>query len=139
MLVREMAWEIRLSAKRGKGLRAIAREVGVSRNTVRRYLRDGNAERYRPRPRRSGKLAAFDDYIAYPRCHRDANHDAYALHNPVSQIVSQCFFLLILTDFFFVFSMGCSAGLSSPRAGDATCNIRLKIGAARRAAAPFSL
>ena len=64
MLVGEMALEIRLLAKRGKGLRAIAREVGVSRNTVRRYLRDGDADRYRPRPRRSGKLAAFDDYIA---------------------------------------------------------------------------
>ena len=64
MLLGEMALEIRLLAKRGKGLRAIAREVGVSRNTVRRYLRDGDAERYRPRPRRSGKLAAFDDYIA---------------------------------------------------------------------------
>jgi transposase len=51
-------------AKRGKDLRAITREVGVSRNTVRRYLRDGDAERYRPRPQRSGKLAAFDDYIA---------------------------------------------------------------------------
>jgi transposase len=64
MLVGEMALEIRLLAKRGKGLRAIAREIGVSRNTVRRYLRDGDAERYRQRPRRSGKLAAFDDYIA---------------------------------------------------------------------------
>lgn len=64
MLVGEMALEIRLLAKRGKGMRAIAREVGVSRNTVRRYLRDGDADRYRPRPRRSGKLAAFDDYIA---------------------------------------------------------------------------
>ena len=64
MLVGEMALEIRLLAKRGKGLRAIAREIGVSRNTVRRYLRDGDADRYRPRPRRSGKLAAFDDYIA---------------------------------------------------------------------------
>ena len=59
MLVGRMALEIRLLAKRGKGLRAIAREVGVSRNTVRRYLRDGDAERYRPRPRRPGKLAAF--------------------------------------------------------------------------------
>ena len=49
MLVGEMALGIRLLAKRGKGLRAIAREIGVSRNTVRRYLRDGNAERYRPR------------------------------------------------------------------------------------------
>ena len=64
MLVGEMALKIRLLAKRGKGLRAIAREIGVPRNTVRRYLRDGNAERYRPRPQRSGKLAAFDDYIA---------------------------------------------------------------------------
>ena len=63
MLVGEMALAIRLLAKRGKGLRAIAREVGVSRNTVRRYLRDGDADRYRPRPQRSGKLAAVDDYI----------------------------------------------------------------------------
>ena len=53
MLVGEMALEIRLLAKRGKGLRAIAREIGVSRNTVRRYMRDGDAERYRQRPRRS--------------------------------------------------------------------------------------
>ena len=46
MLVGEMALGIRLLAKRGKGLRAIAREIGVSRNTVRRYLRDGDAKRY---------------------------------------------------------------------------------------------
>ena len=46
MLPGEMALEIRLLAKRGKGLRAIAREIGVSRNTVRRYLRDGDAKRY---------------------------------------------------------------------------------------------
>ena len=45
MLVGEMALEIRLLAKRVKGLRAIAREIGVSRNTVRRYLRDGDADR----------------------------------------------------------------------------------------------
>ncbi len=38
MLVGEMALEIRLLAKRGKGLRAIAREIGVSRNTVRRCI-----------------------------------------------------------------------------------------------------
>ena len=36
MLVGEMALEIRLLAKRDKGLCAIAREIGVSRNTVRR-------------------------------------------------------------------------------------------------------
>jgi transposase len=52
MLVGKMALEIRLLAKRAKDLRAIAREVRVSRNTVRRYLRDGDAERSRPRPQR---------------------------------------------------------------------------------------
>jgi hypothetical protein len=36
MLAGEMALEIRLLAKRGKDLRAIGREVGVLRNTVRR-------------------------------------------------------------------------------------------------------
>ena len=42
-----MAMEIRVLAEHGKGVREIAREVGVSRNTVRRYLRDGEAERER--------------------------------------------------------------------------------------------
>lgn|GEM_PF-7044347 len=38
--------------------------MGVSRNTVRRYLRDPVAARYRLRPPRPGKLAAFEGYIA---------------------------------------------------------------------------
>ena len=42
-----MAMEIRVLAKHGKGVREIACEVGVSRNTVRRYLRDGEAKRER--------------------------------------------------------------------------------------------
>ena len=62
MLVGEMALEIRLLAKRGKGLRAIAREVGVSRNTVRRYLRDGDTDRYHPRPRPSGQAGCPGPY-----------------------------------------------------------------------------
>ena len=47
MIGAEMAMEIRVLAEHGKGVREIAREVGVSRNTVRRYLRDGEAERER--------------------------------------------------------------------------------------------
>jgi hypothetical protein len=39
--------------------REIAREMGVSRNTARRYLRDDEAERYRPRPLRPTKLDPF--------------------------------------------------------------------------------
>ena len=35
---------------------AIARETGVARNTVPRYLRDEAAARYKPRPPRSTKL-----------------------------------------------------------------------------------
>jgi transposase len=64
MLGVELALEIRVLAKHGKGVREIAREVGVSRNTVRRYLRDAEAARYRARPPRPGKLAPFEGYIA---------------------------------------------------------------------------
>lgn len=64
MLGGELALEIRVLGKHGKGVREIAREMGVSRNTVRRYLRDPEAARYRPRPPRPGKLAPFEGYIA---------------------------------------------------------------------------
>ena len=46
-------------ARRGVGIREIARELGCSRNTVRRYLKDPEATRYRPRPIRAAKLDAF--------------------------------------------------------------------------------
>jgi transposase len=44
-------------------IREIARELGCSRNTVKRYLRDGKASRYGPRQRRSTKLDPFKDYL----------------------------------------------------------------------------
>ena len=56
--------EIRVLAKHGMGVREIAREVGMSRNTVRRYLRDEEAVRYKERPRRSAKLDPYRAYIA---------------------------------------------------------------------------
>ena len=59
----EAALEIRVLAKHGLGVREIAREVGVSRNTVRRYLREPEAGRYRGRPPQPGKLAAFEGYV----------------------------------------------------------------------------
>lgn len=59
----EAALEIRVLAKHGLGVREIARQVGVSRNTVRRYLREPEAVHYRERPPRPGKLAAFEDYV----------------------------------------------------------------------------
>src|SRR6516225_4496085 len=60
----EAALEIRVLHRHGKSIREIARETGVSRNTVRRYLRDEEAARYKPRPSRSTKLDPFKAYVA---------------------------------------------------------------------------
>jgi transposase len=59
----EAALEIRVLRRHGKGIREIAREMGSSRNTVRRYLRDESAARYKPRPPRATKLDPFKDYV----------------------------------------------------------------------------
>src|SRR5499427_8101007 len=59
----EAALEIRVLRRHGKGIREIAREMGSSRNTVRRYLRDESAARYKPRAPRATKLDAFKDYV----------------------------------------------------------------------------
>jgi len=47
MVGSEGALEIRVLHRHGKGIREIARETGSSRNTVRRYLRDESAARYK--------------------------------------------------------------------------------------------
>jgi transposase len=56
MVGSEAALEMRVLHRHGKSIREIAREMGVSRNTVRRYLRDAAAERYKPRSARPTKL-----------------------------------------------------------------------------------
>jgi len=63
MLTQEQAVEIRVMARRGIGVRQIARELGCSRNTVKRYLRDTQASRYGPRQPRSTKLDRFKEYL----------------------------------------------------------------------------
>jgi len=63
MVGSEAGLEIRVLHRHGKSIREIAREMGVSRNTVRRYLRDDEAERYRPRPLRPTKLDPFEGYV----------------------------------------------------------------------------
>ena len=49
-------------ARRGESVRSIARELGCSRNTVRRYLRDEEAGRY---PARVARACKIDPYKAY--------------------------------------------------------------------------
>jgi transposase len=63
MLTQEQAVEIRVLARRGIGIREIARQLGCSRNTVRRYLADETAARYKPRPSRASKLEPFKPYV----------------------------------------------------------------------------
>src|ERR1700739_684003 len=60
----EAALEIQVLHRHGKSIREIARETGVARNTVRRYLRDEEAARYKPRPPRRTKLDPFKAYVA---------------------------------------------------------------------------
>lgn len=51
-------------ARRGEGIRQIAKQLGCSRNTVRRYLREEEARRYGPREPRATKLDPYKPYLA---------------------------------------------------------------------------
>jgi hypothetical protein len=77
----EGALEIRILHRHGKGIREIARETGSSRNTVRRYLRDESAARYKPRPLRATKLDPSASRPARPRsgCRGPSNQMRLAL------------------------------------------------------------
>src|SRR5271166_5290631 len=63
MLVVEEAVEIRVLKRQGKSVRAIARMLAVSRNTVRRYLRSDGLPHYE-RGARPGKLDQYKQYLA---------------------------------------------------------------------------
>ena len=63
MLTQENQVEIRVLARQGMGIRAIARELEVSRNTVRRVLRGQAPRRYGPRGPRATKLDGYKAYI----------------------------------------------------------------------------
>lgn len=55
--------EIRVLARQGLGIKGICRETGLTRNTVRRYLRNPGAVRYGPRAPRPTKLEPFKAYL----------------------------------------------------------------------------
>jgi transposase len=63
MLTQEQSVEIRVLARQGMGIKSICRETGLSRNTVRRYLRGAAAGRYGPRVPRATKLEPFHSYV----------------------------------------------------------------------------
>lgn len=63
MLTQEQSVEIKVLARQGHGIKAIARELGLSRNTVRKYFRSGEQPRYTPRSPRPTKLDPYKAYL----------------------------------------------------------------------------
>ena len=64
MLKAEERMEVDVLRRHGASIRELAKATGRSRNTVRRYLRGGEAAATRkPAPRRPEKLDPFKDYI----------------------------------------------------------------------------
>jgi transposase len=63
MLTQEQAVEVRVMARQGKGIREIARATGISRNTVRKYLRESGPPRYQERAPRPSKLDPYKNYL----------------------------------------------------------------------------
>jgi len=63
MLTEEDAVEIKVLARQGKSIRQIARELRISRNTVRGYLREDSVPGYGPRAVRPIKLDPFKGYL----------------------------------------------------------------------------
>lgn len=64
MLTQELLVDIHVLQRQGKGIRAIARELGLSRNTVRKYLKNKAMQaQYQQRAPRPTKLCPFKTYI----------------------------------------------------------------------------
>lgn len=55
--------EIQVLKRQGRSIRAISAELGVARNTVRKYLRSNESPRAKARPPRPSKLDPFREYL----------------------------------------------------------------------------
>src|SRR5699024_12100814 len=63
MLTQEMVVTIHVLHKQGKSIRAISDELGMSRNTVRKYLRKGGAMSVYQRSPRPSRLDPYKAYL----------------------------------------------------------------------------
>lgn len=55
--------DIHVRFRQGQSIRHIARELGISRNTVRKHLNQQQMPTYKPRPQKTLKLTAFKSYL----------------------------------------------------------------------------
>lgn len=66
MLTQEWVVTIKVLKQQGKSIKRIARETGLARNTVKKYLqRTDTKPVYQRKARRASKLDPFKDYIQY--------------------------------------------------------------------------
>ncbi|SUA60358.1 Transposase and inactivated derivatives [Oligella urethralis] len=64
MLTQEMVVTIHVLNKQGYSIKAISRELGIARNTVRKYIRNDDAmPRYQRKSARPSKLDPYKDYL----------------------------------------------------------------------------
>jgi transposase len=63
MLHKEIQVEIQVLHRQGNGIRAIARETGIARNTIRAILAGESDGRYGPRQPRPTKIEAHKGYL----------------------------------------------------------------------------
>lgn len=65
MLTLEQAVTIQILHQQGKSIKAITRELGVSRNTVRKYLRQKETPQYRRTQPRTSILDPYKPYLLH--------------------------------------------------------------------------
>lgn len=63
MLTKESYVDIHVRFRQGQSIRHIARELGISRNTVRKHLNQQQMPMYKPRQQKTLKLTQFKSYL----------------------------------------------------------------------------
>ena len=63
MINQEERMEIKVLIKQGISIRKIAKQLGISRNTVRKCLRSNKDAVYQTRPNKEKKLDPYQDYL----------------------------------------------------------------------------